>query len=90
MKLKFKLVRNLSGKNANTRRMIWSLAFLLMSPIGQVDLFLENLSRLTKEEEQIQHFRSILDKWVHWSVVLLVNLPAAESEEVFSEYLSTK
>jgi len=51
-------VRNLSGKNA--RRMIRrSLAFL-MNPIGQVDLFLENLSRLTKEEEQIQHFRSIL------------------------------
>jgi len=64
MKLKFKLVRNLSGKkNTNTRRMIRrSLTFLLMSPIGQVDLFLENLSRLTKEEEQIQHFRSILDK----------------------------
>jgi len=83
-------VRNLFGKNANTRRMIRrSLAFL-MNPIGQVDLFLENLSRLTKEEEQIQHFRSILDKWVHWLVVLLVNLPAAESEEVFSEYLSTK
>lgn len=30
--------------------------------LGQVDLFLESLSRLTKEEEQIQHFRSILDK----------------------------
>jgi len=89
MKLKFKLVHNLSKMQTRAE---WSgdLAFLSMIPIGQVDLFLENLSRLTKEEEQIQHFRSILDKWVHWSVVLLVNLPAAESEEVFSEYLSTK
>jgi len=47
----------------NTHEMIyWSFMSLLMSFIGQVDLFLENLSRLTKEEEQIQHFRSILDK----------------------------
>lgn len=39
-----------------------SLMSLLMGFIGQIDLFLEHLSYLTKEEEQIQHFRSILDK----------------------------
>ncbi|KAG5347662.1 DNLI3 ligase, partial [Acromyrmex charruanus] len=42
--------------------------------IQDVDLFLENLSRLTKEEEQIQHFRSILDKCTANDLKMIVRL----------------
>ncbi|XP_011866733.1 PREDICTED: DNA ligase 3 isoform X2 [Vollenhovia emeryi] len=42
--------------------------------IQDVDLFLENLSRLTKEEEQIQHFRSILDKCTINDLKMIVRL----------------
>ncbi|XP_018399416.1 PREDICTED: DNA ligase 3 [Cyphomyrmex costatus] len=42
--------------------------------IQDVDLFLENLSFLTKEEEQIQHFRSILDKCTANDLKMIVRL----------------
>ncbi|XP_036142769.1 DNA ligase 3 [Monomorium pharaonis] len=42
--------------------------------IQDVDLFLENLSRLTKEDEQIQHFRSILDKCTANDLKMIVRL----------------
>ncbi|KYQ48394.1 DNA ligase 3 [Trachymyrmex zeteki] len=42
--------------------------------IQDVDLFLENLSCLTKEEEQIQHFRSILDKCTANDLKMIVRL----------------
>ncbi|XP_072763231.1 DNA ligase 3 isoform X2 [Anoplolepis gracilipes] len=42
--------------------------------IQDVDLFLERLSRLTKEEEQIQHFRSILDKCTSNDLKMIVRL----------------
>ncbi|XP_018353062.1 PREDICTED: DNA ligase 3 [Trachymyrmex septentrionalis] len=42
--------------------------------IQDVDLFLENLSRLTKEEEQIQHFRSILDKCTANDLKMIIRL----------------
>lgn len=42
--------------------------------IQDVDLFLENLSRLTKEEEQIQHFRSILNKCTANDLKMIVRL----------------
>ncbi|KAL6424114.1 hypothetical protein ACFW04_009769 [Cataglyphis niger] len=42
--------------------------------IQDVDLFLEGLSRLTKEEEQIQHFRSILDKCTSNDLKMIVRL----------------
>ncbi|XP_012058666.1 PREDICTED: DNA ligase 3 [Atta cephalotes] len=42
--------------------------------IQDVDLFLKNLSRLTKEEEQIQHFRSILDKCTANDLKMIIRL----------------
>ncbi|XP_011338328.1 DNA ligase 3 isoform X3 [Ooceraea biroi] len=42
--------------------------------IQDVDLFLERLSRLTREEEQIQHFRSILDKCTCNDLKMIVRL----------------
>ncbi|CAL1678471.1 unnamed protein product [Lasius platythorax] len=42
--------------------------------IHDVDLFLERLSRLTKEEEQIQHFRSILDRCTSNDLKMIVRL----------------
>ncbi|XP_070172675.1 DNA ligase 3 isoform X2 [Polyergus mexicanus] len=42
--------------------------------IQDVDLFLEGLSRLTKEEEQIQHFRSILDRCTSNDLKMIVRL----------------
>ncbi|XP_011168982.2 DNA ligase 3 [Solenopsis invicta] len=42
--------------------------------IQDVDLFLENLSRLTKEEEQIQHFRSILNKCTANDLKMIIRL----------------
>ncbi|XP_014471668.1 PREDICTED: DNA ligase 3 [Dinoponera quadriceps] len=42
--------------------------------IQDVDLFLEELSYLTKEEEQIQHFRSVIDKCTANDLKMIVRL----------------
>ncbi|XP_067217037.1 DNA ligase 3 isoform X2 [Linepithema humile] len=42
--------------------------------IQDVDLFLERLSHLTKEEEQIQHFRFILDKCTFNDLKMIIRL----------------
>ncbi|GAB1868521.1 DNA ligase [Camponotus japonicus] len=42
--------------------------------IQDIDLFLESLSHLTKEEEQIQHFRSILDRCTSNDLKMIVRL----------------
>ncbi|EFN89653.1 DNA ligase 3 [Harpegnathos saltator] len=42
--------------------------------IQDVDLFLERLSHLTKEEEQIQHFRTVIDKCTANDLKMIVRL----------------
>ncbi|XP_032688093.1 DNA ligase 3 isoform X2 [Odontomachus brunneus] len=45
-----------------------------MLTIQDVDLFLERLSYLTKEEEQIQHFRSVIDKCTANDLKMIIRL----------------